>query len=146
MATKALGVSDKTTEGLKAALAGATAADMLALKKADQDFQTQMTELGFKNQADLEGIAANDRASARDMQKSIRSWVPSALSILIVSGFFVLLGGMMTGWLTISESQALLLMLGSLTTGFGVVMSYWFGSTSGSSEKTALLAKASPIK
>ena len=146
MATKALGVSDKTTEGLKAALAGATAADMLALKKADQAFQTQMLELGFKSQADLEGIAANDRASARDMQKTVRSWVPSALSIIIVSGFFFLLGGMMTGWLKISESQALLLMLGSLTTGFGVVMSYWFGSTSNSATKTDIISRSSPVK
>lgn len=142
----ALGISDKTTEGLKAALQGATAADMLALKKADQDFQVQMTSLGYKNLADLEAIAANDRASAREMQKITRSWVPSALSILIVAGFFVLLGGMMMGWLTISESQALLLMLGSLTTGFGVVMSYWFGSTSGSSDKTAIIARSQPIK
>lgn len=144
-ATKALGVSEKTSEGLKAALAGATPADMLALKKADQDFQAQMTELGFKSQAELEGIAANDRASARDMQKSIHSWVPSALSILVTSGFFLLLGGMMLGWLKISDSQALLLMLGSLTTGWGVVMAYWFGSTSGSAQKTDIIARSQPV-
>lgn len=145
-ATKALGVSEKTTEGLKAALAGASAEDMLALKKADLEFQAHMQELGFKQIADLESIAANDRASARDMQKSLRSWVPSALSIIITGGFLGLLGGMMMGWLKSTDSQALLLMLGSLTTGQGMVMSYWFGSTSNSAMKTDIIAKSQPIK
>jgi hypothetical protein len=144
-ATKALGISDKTTEGLKAALAGVSAEDMLKLKAADQAFQAHMTELGFKNLVDLESIAANDRASARDMQKSIRSWVPSALSIIVTVGFFGLLIGMLQGWLKLTDSQALLLMLGSLTTGWGVVMQYWFGSTSNSQIKTDIISRSQPV-
>ncbi len=145
-ATKALGASEKTAEGLKNALAGASAEDMLALKKADQDFKAKMVELGYKNVADLEAIAAGDRKSARDMQVSTRSNIPAILSVLVTVGFFSLLGGMLTGWLKVSDSQALLLMLGSLTTGWGVVMAYWFGSTSGSTVKSELLAKAGPPK
>lgn len=145
-ATSALGISDKTTEGLKAALAGATAADMLALKKAEQDFQTNMVSLGFKNQADLEAIAAGDRASARDMQKSVRSWVPSALAILVTSGFVGILAGSMTGVLKIGDNQAMMLLLGSLTTGWGTVMAYYFGSTAGSAQKTDIIARAQPVK
>lgn len=145
-ATQALGISDKTTEGLKAALSGASQADMLALKKADQEFQFSMQALGYKQIADLEGIAANDRASARDMQKTVKSWVPAALSIITIGGFMGLLGGMLTGTLKTSDSQALLLMLGSLTTGQGMVMSYWFGSTAGSAAKTEIISKSQPIK
>lgn len=145
-ATKALGVSEKTTEGLKAALSGATAEDMLKLKQADLDFQVKMQELGFKQISDLETIAANDRASARDMQKTIKSWVPASLSVLVTGGFVGILVGSMTGLLKVGDSQAMLLLLGSLTTGWGTIMAYWFGSTSGSALKTEMIAKSQPLK
>lgn len=146
VATKALGISDKTADGLKNALAGVSQEDLLKLKQADQDFQAKMVELGYKNIADLEAIAAGDRKSARDMQVVTRSYIPATLSVLVTVGFFGLLMGMLSGWLKVSDSQALLLMLGSLTTGWGVVMAYWFGSTSGSAAKSELLAKAQPAK
>lgn len=145
-ATQALGVSEKTAEGLKNAIAGVSADQMLALKKADQDFAVRMQELGFKNQADLAAIEAGDRASARDMQKSNRSRIPATLSIIVTSGFFSLLAGMMLGYLKVSDSQALLLLLGSLTTSFGMVMSFWFGTSNSSANKTELLAKAPAVK
>lgn len=146
MATQALGVSDKTADGLKKALAGVSAEDMLKLKQAEQDFQAKMTELGYKNIADLEAIAAGDRKSAREMQMTTRSRIPAILSVIVTLGYFGLLLGMLGGWLKVSDSQALLLMLGSLTTGWGVVMAYWFGSTSGSVAKSELLAKTPPPK
>lgn len=138
----AIGLTDKTQEGLKAALAGASPADLLALKKADADFALQMQALGFKNISDLEKISADDRANARDMQKTIKSKVPSFLSTLVTVGYFGILIGMMEGGLKLDDSQALLLMLGSLTTAWGMVMAYWFGTTSSSSVKTDLIAKA----
>ena len=62
-AANALGLSDKTVDSVKQALAGVTPEQMLALKKADQDFALQMQALGFKNVADMEAIAAGDRDS-----------------------------------------------------------------------------------
>lgn len=143
MATQALGVSDKTADGLKKALAGATAEDMFKLKQADYDFSVKMQELGFKNATDLAAIEAGDRASARDMQKTTHSRIPAILSILVTAGYFGILGGMMTGVLTmVQDSDSLLLMLGSLTTAWGGVIAYWFGTSRSSAEKTQLLAKA----
>lgn len=145
-AANALGVSEKTTDAVKQALAGVTPDQMLALKKADQDFALQMQALGFKQITDLEAIAAGDRKDARDMQKSVRSPVPAILSISVTVGYFGILAGMMTGILKTTDSQALLLMLGSLSTAWGCVMAFWFGTTRGSEVKTELLAKASPVK
>lgn len=142
----ALGVSDKTTDAVKQALSGATPGQMLALKKADQDFQVTMQQLGFKQVSDLEAIAAGDRKDARDMQKTTRSNVPAVLSIGVTLGYFAILAGMMTGFLKVSDSQALLLMLGSLSTGWGVVMAFWFGTTHDSGRKTELLAASTPTK
>jgi hypothetical protein len=145
-ATNALGLSDKTTDAIKGALSGATPEQMLALKKADQDFARQMQELGFKQVKDLEAIAVDDRKDARAMQIAVRSWVPAALSIAVTLGYFAILIGMMTGSFKVSDSQALLLMLGSLSTAWGVVMAFWFGTTNDSGRKTELLAQSSPVK
>lgn len=145
-AANALGIGEKTTEAVKNALAGVTPEQMLALKKADQDFAIQMQSLGFKQIADLEAIAAADRKDARDMQKATRSPVPAILSTLVTVGYFGILLGMMLDKLSVKDSQALLLMLGSLSTGWGMVMAFWFGTTRASEVKTELLAKAPSIQ
>jgi hypothetical protein len=51
----------------------------------------------------------------------------------------------MRGWLRIDDSQALLLMLGSLTTAWGAVMAFWFGTTRDSARKTEIIAKSGPV-
>ncbi len=71
-----------------------------------------------------------------------RSNLPAWLSLIVTIGYFSILVGMMTGFLVITDSQALLIMLGSLSTGWGMVMAYWFGTTSSSQNKNDLLAKA----
>lgn len=71
-----------------------------------------------------------------------RSKMPAILSVIVMVGYFIILMGMMTGGLVLADSQALLLMLGGLSTGFGIVLSFWFGSTSGSQSKNEMLARA----
>lgn len=141
-AADAFGLSDKTMDAVKQAVMGMTPEQALAMKTADQAFAVHMQELGFKQVADLEAIAADDRDSARAMQIATRSWVPAALSVIITVGFLGLLTGMMTSYLTAEDNQAMLLMLGALGVAFGQVMNYWLGSTSESGRKTELLAKA----
>lgn len=143
-AANALGLNEKTVESVKAALSGVTPEQMLALKKADQEFALQMQVLGFKSVADMEAIAAGDRASARSMQTSKPSPVPAMLSIGVTVGYFGILVGVMIGVLNVSDSQALLLMLGSLSTAWGMVMAFWFGTTRDSGRKTELLAQSTP--
>lgn len=145
-AASALGLSEKTTDAVKQAISGATPEQMLALKQADQEFALQMQALGFKQVTDLEALASGDRKDARAMQIAQRSWVPAALSIIVTIGYFGILIGMMLDWLKVSDSQALLLMLGSLSTAWGVVMAFWFGTTSDSARKTELLAGSPPVK
>lgn len=143
-AANALGISDKTADSVKQALSGATPEQMLVLKNADQAFALQMQSLGFKQLVDMESLAAGDRKDARGMQVSKPSPVPALLSIGVTSGYFGILVGMMMGWLHTDDSQALLLMLGSLGTAWGMVMAFWFGTTRDSGRKTELLAQSSP--
>lgn len=141
-----LGLSEKTIEGVKVALSGATSEQLLSLKQADQEFSAKMQELGFKQIKDLETIAANDRKDARAMQISSKSKIPAILSVGVTIGYFGVLTGMMAGYLKTADSQALLIMLGSLTTAWGGVIAYWFGTTNSSGAKTEMIAKAQPIK
>lgn len=141
-AADALGLSDKTMDAVKQAVMGMTPEQALAMKSADQAFSLHMQELGFKQITDLESIAAADRDSAREMMTATRSRVPAALSGFVTIGYFAILIGLMTGHMKLDDSQAMLLMLGSLTTAWGVVMAFWFGTTADSGRKTELLAKA----
>ena len=138
----ALNLDDKTESAIKTALSGASPEQLLALKNADQEFALRMQEIGFKNEQALAALAVDNTKDARDLQKVTRSWVPSALSIIITLGFLGILVGMMSGELTSSDNQALLIMLGALGAAFGAVINYWLGSTMGSSRKTELIAQA----
>lgn len=144
-AANALGLSEKTTDAVQQAISGSTPEQMLALKKADQDFSVQMQSLGYKDVEALAQIALENTKDARAMQVALRSQVPAILAVLITVGFFGILLGMLGGVLKSSDNQALLILLGSLGAAWGAVVNYYFGSSADSGRKTELLAQAPPI-
>ena len=143
-AASALGVSDKTAEGLKAALAGTTPEQMLALKKADQDFALQMQALGFKSEADLEGIAAGDRDSVRKMQVAAVSIVPALLTCFVVGAFTATLILLLKFDVPATNRDIVVYMIGQLSDGFTSALAFWLGTTRDSARKTELLAASPP--
>lgn len=140
MAVKALGsalLGDETAseKDVVAALAGATPDDLLKLKQADQAFESKMAELGV----DLERIAANDRASARNMQATTKAWIVPTLAGLTVAGFFGVVGWVLSGKVSL-ESTLLGFVLGQVSAKAEQVYNFYFGSSAGSKEKTQHLA------
>ena len=85
-----------TQDAIANVIAGAIGdpAQRAALVKAEQDFQLQMAELGYKNAEDLEQIIDADRANARNREIQVRDWTPKLLAIAISTGFFSILGMM----------------------------------------------------
>lgn len=138
MATRAisealLGKPDGTEQELENAVASATPEQLLALKKAEQEFAVKMRELDI----DLERISNADRDSARNREVSLRDWTPRVLAGLITVGYFGVLFWMLRfGLPNTGSSEALLVMLGALGTAWGGVVAYYFGSSAGSKEKT----------
>jgi hypothetical protein len=116
-------------------------ANMAGLKKAEDDFKLRMAELGYKNAADLEKIAADDRASARHLQEVTRSPMPAVLAVLVTFGFFGVLGYLLVAGKPAQGGDALLVMLGSLGTAWTAIVSFYFGSSSGSQQKDAMMGK-----
>lgn len=143
-AANALGLTDKTVDSVKQALAGVTPEQMLALKKADQDFAVQMQAIGFKNVADMEAIAAGDRDSARRMQTAKPSPVPALLTCFVVGAFTATLVLLLKFDVPATNRDIVVYMIGQLSGGFTSALAFWLGTTRDSGRKTELLAQSSP--
>lgn len=134
--------SDKPVEAvLKALNNGLTPEQTAELKKIEKDFEVKMKELGYSNLQELEKIAVDDRKSAREREVAIKDNTPKILAYLVTVGFFGVLGFMMLHGLPVTGSEALLIMLGSLGTAWSCVISYYYGSSSGSQLKTEMLSR-----
>lgn len=135
----ALGLSQPTKDSIQKAIEQGqmTSDQIFALKKAELDVKAQLDANGIK----LEDIAMEDRASARQMEISTHSMVPAILSTLITASILVLVGGFCFG-IKVTDNPVAMELFGSLTSGWGVVMAYWFGTTRGSADKDRTLAQA----
>lgn len=136
------GNSDASQEQIATVIQGGhlTPDQLAAVTKADNDFKVQMAQIA----ADLQKAQIDDRKDSRAMQIATRSNVPAILTIIVTIGYFAILVGMLAGWLHVDTSPTMFMMLGSLTTAWGVVMAFWFGTTLDSGRKTELLAQSKP--
>jgi hypothetical protein len=135
-----LGNENGTAEELSVALSSASPEQLSVVKKIDADFKVQMKSLDI----DLERIAADDRASARDMQKETKDWIPRALAIGVTVGFFSIMIYILIYGLPTTGNEALLLLLGALQTAWGGIIAFYFGSSSGSQKKDAMIYNSTP--
>ncbi|EPY03477.1 hypothetical protein [Magnetospirillum fulvum] len=149
LATKAIarafGLGDDSEDSVAAAVTSATPEQLLALKKADQDFAVKMRELDI----DLERIAAGDRDSARKREVDAKDWTPKVLAFVIVGGFFGTVAYVL-GWGLSGMDAAAAAFAGSLVGYVSAkaeqVVAYYFGSSSGADKAAVLLSKAGPVK
>ncbi len=131
-----LGKPDGSAKDIETALLGASPETMLKLKEANNNFALEMEQLGV----DLAEIEADDRASARKREMTIRDRTPALLSSLVFAGFFGILAALL--FITIPEKSItpLNIMLGSLATIVVQIAAYYFGSSKGSSDKNRTIA------
>jgi len=138
MAGKALGLGDGATESdVEAAVLSGNPDVLVRLREVNTQFERDMKALDI----DLERIHAGDRLSARDLAKSKGTLVQTALTVLFCSVFAVLIGQIFTGQEVVHSSMRDIanFLLGTLTGILMQQMNFWFGSSSGSKEKTQKL-------
>ena len=137
--SKAIGVpADQAQQMLQT---GKMTADQIAqVKVAELELQKQAQELGL----DFEKLATDDRASARAMQSTTKSYIPGTLAITITGGFFGILLALMYG--QVAKTDEVMIMLGSLGTAWSGVVAYYFGSSASSQQKNNLLFNSQPSK
>lgn len=144
LADKFLGDPDASEKDVKAAIENATTDQLIALKKLDNDFVVQLKELDI-DLAELEveekKIEAEDRGGAREMGIKTSLLPQIVLSVIFIGGYFYVVASLISGDIIIPEGQAQLVtvLLGVMTAGVANVMQFWFGSSSGSKEKTGKL-------
>ena len=133
-----LGRPDGSEEQIAAAMQSATPEQLLALKKAEQEFLIHMRELDI----DLERIAGEDRNSARGREIKTKDWAPKLLAGLVTVGYFGVLFWMLRFGLPANgSSEALLVMLGALGSAWAGVITYYFGSSAGSRAKDDIIQR-----
>lgn len=104
-----------------------------------RQFEQKIVELEAATKTSLEQIAANDRNSARQREIAVKDWTPMVLAYGVTLGFFGVLSYMLLSPIPETGHDALLVMLGSLGTAWAAVISYYFGSSAGSVDKTRLM-------
>ncbi|WP_299109775.1 hypothetical protein [uncultured Bradyrhizobium sp.] len=100
-----------------------------------QEFETMQAQL-----ADVQ--SARDQTVKLAQAGSAIAWgapIVSVLAIIVFAGFVYLLFAKVVPE---GMKEALLLLGGSAATGYGMVLSYWLGSSAGSAQKNAALASA----
>ena len=135
-----LGAEDFSEEAVMDAMATASPEQLAAVKKIDADFKVQMKSLDI----DLERIAVDDRKSARTMQTETKDWIPRALAISVTLGYFGIIAYVLVSGLPMNGSEVLLMLLGTLSAGWTGVMAFYFGSSSGSQKKDAMIHNSIP--
>jgi len=136
--SKAIGVDPKDVQDT--INNGKLSAEQIAsIQQAELTLKTKAQEMGL----DFEQLAVNDRKSARDMQMTVKSWIPPILAIGITIGFFGIMYGMMSGHF--QSSEALMMLIGSLGTAWTGVISFYFGSSASSQAKDQLLHQSTPV-
>lgn len=147
MATRAivgaLGLADDAgPPEIARALQGATPDQLLALKRADQEFAVRMRELDV----DLERIMAGDKASARDMAAKTSIWPQGLLTSFFALTFGISLSMLLAGLAVFPKEYELTVgtMLGALISEMKGASQFWFGTNRDSAMKNDLLARSKP--
>lgn len=109
------------------AVLSATPDQLLALKSADGDFRVQMKKLDIQ-----------DRQSARKLAIDTSIFPQITLSSIYTVGYFWLMFMLISGDVTIPNdiSGMVMALIGVMTAAQAQIMNFWFGSSSGSKEKT----------
>lgn len=136
LADKFLGDENASVADLESAISKANPDQLIQLKQIDADYKSEMA----RADVNLEQIMSDDRNSARNREVVLKDYMPKVLALLLTLGFFGFLTGMflMPGSF---KNPALDIMLGMLSTKFGEMISYYFGSSKGSADKNRFLSK-----
>lgn len=135
----ALGMKDATKDQVKDLLTSGTlnADQMAAIKKAEADLILKVRELDI----DMEKVHAGDRASARDMAAKTGDVMTPRIIALVV---FVVWGAvnwkLFNGTINGDMRELVARALGTLDGTLLAVVYYYFGSSSGSKDKTDAIA------
>jgi hypothetical protein len=117
---------------------------LVQAKQIEANFTESMNQMGFASMEELAELAEKDRESARNREVATKDWYPKALATFVV---VMCLWGEWTyfhyGAPSTAAPELVGRILGTLDSALILVLGYYFGSSAGSSDKTAILAQMS---
>jgi hypothetical protein len=120
----------------------------LKIMQAENEFKVKMAEIKIQEL----GLHLDDSQDARKMRVEHEKVTGKGdlnlyiLAWVVVAGFFGLVLALLNIELPKDQNGVVFMLFGSLATGFGQVLQFFFGSSKGSTDKTELLARAPAIK
>ncbi|MBI5749596.1 MAG: hypothetical protein HZA00_10775 [Nitrospinae bacterium] len=131
-----LGNPDATEVEVKEAISKSSDPEvLLKLKQAEQEFAAKMKELDIN----LERIASEDRASARQREMAVRDKTPTVLAYAYTIGYFAILGVIMKWGVPDNAREMINILIGILSAAEVGIITYYFGSSAGSAKKSAAM-------
>ena len=132
-----LGDEHAGEDAVSQAILAANPEALAKVKLAEIEFQARMKELDI----DLERIHGADRASARAMASATSLTPQVILAAVFIAGFVAILWAVFSGQAQLDEPtrQIATILLGILAAGVTQILNFFFGSSSGSKQKTELL-------
>lgn len=109
----------------------------MQLKHAEFLEQSRINQLNIE--ADLEKSRLADLQQARSVHKG--HFMPPLLTVLLFLAVSGAIYGLMAFQVPESNKEVVYLLIGSVTTAFTQAFAYWLGSSRGSAEKQAIIAK-----
>jgi hypothetical protein len=119
---------------------GGTPEQRAAALQAENDFKTQMAELGFKDAETLETLANQDRASARAREIAVRDYTPEIGFYLLVGVFWYMVHYLFRYPIPEINRAIAYSAMGSIATLLVTAATYFYGTTRGSEQKSSTLA------
>jgi xanthosine utilization system XapX-like protein len=137
---KVIGVDEKDVQNTIDS--GKMSAEQIAqLKLAEIELKKTEEQLGLN----FEALAVDDRKSARAMQTEVKSPLVPTLAIIIVVSFIGITIGTLMGYSHIESAMAGTL-IGYLSAKAEQVVSFYFGSSSGSQAKDQMIYNSTPTQ
>lgn len=117
----------------------ATPEQLVAIKRAEQEFAVKMRELDVS----MEQLRFNDTANARAREIAVKDWMPRVLGILMVSASVGAVALVLMGHAKVDDALAGSL-VGLIVGSGNQVIQYYFGSSAGSAAKDAMIRGGKP--
>ncbi|KKL97504.1 hypothetical protein LCGC14_1833850 [marine sediment metagenome] len=134
--TTALGLADGADEDEISDAIRNDPEALLKLKQAEYEFKLKCKEIGLE----LDKLRFSDTQGARQREIALKDRTPAVLSGFLVIGFFVILVSLFIFDIPDGAKEILYIMIGALSTNFGQIYNYYFGSSKGSSDKNKIMA------
>lgn len=137
----AKGIVEGVGEAVQKA-ASAFKADPTKVAEFDMEIQRIKAEAINKideHEAAMAKLAADDRNSARQREIAVKDWTPSVLGWSIVIGYFAVQWFLLNHIIPTEMREVILRTLGTLDMALGLVLGYYYGSSSSSDKKTGAL-------